>query len=125
MMKYYTSYVEVYRNGKLIDTGRKGKILTEKTLKSEEEIILTWDNLEKIYYNLGSLLPFSYFNSKKGRRISFFAIDPFNKNTWDIKEWKEKLKLEIKIINKESDPTIRDLEIFGVEKVKKYLLERT
>ena len=123
-MNYYISYAEVYKNGKLIDTGRTGKILTEEILKSEQKITLTWDNLEEIYYNLGFLLPFSYLKFKKGRRISFFCIDPFSRNTWDIKEWKEKLHLEIKIINKESIPTFRDLESFDAVKVKKYLSER-
>ena len=124
MMNYYTSYVEVYRNGKLIDTGRKGKVLIEGTLISEEKITLTWDNLEEIYYNLRPLLPFTCCNFKKGRRISFFSIDPFYRNTWDIKEWKEELHLEIKIINKESSPTFGDLESLDAVKVEKYLLER-
>ena len=103
-MKYYTIYAETYHNGKLIGIQCGGTCLTEKELPKEETFVLTWDNLSEMQQKLNCMCDFNIWNFKKGRMISFFDCKMFDKNTWDIKEWKEeKLNIEIKVYNKEID----------------------
>ena len=53
--------------------------------------------------------------------VSALHID---KNTWDIKEWKEELNVEVKVYYLERNATVEDLKYFDAVQVKKYLDER-
>lgn len=123
-MKYYTSYAETYHNGHLIGTQNGGRCLTENELPKEEVFALTWDNLTEMYKELNLMCDFNIWNFKKGRLVSFFDSKLFDKNTWDIKEWKSPLNIEVKVYNIERKATIEDLKYFDIIKVKKYLDER-
>ena len=123
-MKYYTSYAATYHNGQLIGEQSAGNILTEKELPKEETFVLTWDNLDEMHQHLGLALDFNIWNGKKGRRVSFFDVSLFDKNTWDVKEWKTPLNVEVKVYNIERNATANDLRYFDAVKVKKYLDER-
>ena len=92
-MKYYRCWAETYHNGKLIGAQSGGGRLTEKELPAEEKFVLTWENLSEMYNKLDLLCNFNVWNFKKGRRVSFLGCKLFDKNTWDIKEWKEELNL--------------------------------
>lgn len=123
-MKYYTSYAETYHNGQLIGTQNGGYCLTENELPKEETFVLTWENLSEMYHELNLMCDFNIWNFKKGRLVSFFDGRLFDKNTWDVKEWKEELNIEVKVYHIERNATLEDLKHFDVVKVKKYLDER-
>lgn len=120
-MKYYTAYAETYHNGQLIGTQYVGHCLTEDEMPKEETFILTWDNLNEMYRKLNLACNFNIWRFKKGRRVSFFNMNLFNKNTWDIKEWKDELNIEIKVYHNERKATLENLKHFDAIKVKKYL----
>lgn len=123
-MKYYRCWTETYHNGKLISTQNYGGRLTEKELPTEEKFVLTWENLSEMYNKLDLLCDFNVWNFKKGRRVSFLGCRLFDKNTWDVKEWKEKLNVEVKVYYLERNATVEELKHFDVVQVKKYLDER-
>ena len=123
-MKYYRCYAETYHNGKLVGASNGGSYLTEKELPAKEKFILTWKNLSEMYNKLNLLCDFNIWNFKKGRRVSFFGCRLFDKNTWDIKEWKEELNIEVKVYYLERNATVEDLKYFDAVQVKKYLDER-
>jgi hypothetical protein len=124
-MKYYTTYAATYHNGKLIGIQNGGYCLTEEELPREEVYTITWENLSQMYQNLHLWCDFNIWNFKKGRRVSFFHSKLFDKNTWDIKEWKEKeLNIEVRVYHTERKASIEDLKYFDATKVKKYLDER-
>ena len=123
-MKYYRCYAETYHNGKLIGASNGGSYLTEKELPAKEKFILTWENLSEMYNKLNLLCDFNIWNFKKGRIVSFFGHRLFDKNTWDIKEWKEELNVEVKVYYLERNATVEDLKHFDAVQVKKYLDER-
>ena len=123
-MKYYRCCAETYHNGKLIGAKNFGGRLTEKELPAKEKFILTWENLSEMYNKLDLLCDFNVWNFKKGRRVSFFGFRLFDKNTWDIKEWKEELNVEVKVYYLERNATVEDLKYFDAVQVKKYLDER-
>ena len=123
-MKYYRCWAETYHNGKLIGAQSGGGRLTEKELPAEEKFTLTWENLSEMYNKLDLLCNFNVWNFKKGRRVSFLGCKLFDKNTWDIKEWKEELNVEVKVYYFERNATVEDLKHFDAVQVKKYLDER-
>ena len=123
-MKYYRCWAETYHNGKLIGAQSGGSRLTEKELPAKEKFVLTWENLSEMYNKLDLLCDFNVWNFKKGRRVSFFGHRLFDKNTWDIKEWKEELNVEVKVYYLERNATVEDLKHFDAVQVKKYLDER-
>lgn len=122
-MKYYESYVETYHNGEYIGCQPGGVALTEKEFKPLEIIDVTWENLNEVHKQVGLGLDFNIWNFKKGRIVSFFDVSLFNKNTWDVKEWKKPLNIEIRIYNKEKRATMYDLRHFDAKDVQKYLKE--
>ena len=124
-MKYYEIYVETYHNGEYIDCHYGGATLTEKNLPQIENYQVTWENLDEVRKLVPFGLGFNYWIFKKGRVVSFFAesVKIFNKNTWDIKEWKQELNIEVRVYNKERRATMYDLRTFDVAKVQKYLEE--
>ena len=123
-MKYYRCCAETYHNGKLIGAKNFGGRLTEKELPAKEKFILTWENLSEMYNKLDLLCDFNVWNFKKGRRVSFLGYRLFDKSTWDIKEWKEELNVEVKVYYLERNATVEDLKYFDAVQVKKYLDER-
>lgn len=123
-MKYYETYSEIYHNGEFIGQTYAGACLTENELPALEIIDLTWDNLMEQYKRIGLGLNFSIWQFKKGRRVSFFNSSLFNKNTWDIKEWKSPLNVTIRIYNKQLRATMYDLRHFDAKDVQKYVQGR-
>ena len=123
-MKYYTTYAETYHNGKLVGVQDGGHCLTEEELPKEEVFTITWENLSQMYQDLNLLCDFNIWNFKKGRRVSFFDGKLFDKNTWDVKEWKEELNIEVRVYHTERNASFEDLKHFDAVKVKKYLDER-
>jgi hypothetical protein len=124
-MKYYETYTEIYHNGEFIGQGYGGACLTEDELPALEIIDLTWDNLMEQHKRIGSsALNFSIWQLKKGRRVSFFDCSLFNKNTWDISEWKSPLNITVRIYNKQLRATMYDLRHFDAKDVQKYIQGR-
>ena len=97
MLKFYSIDCKVYNNGTFIDNSYGGRILAEEDSVQEEIILINWDNLSEEYHKLGAILPFNFWNFKKGRLVSFFCGNPFKKDFRDIKEWKTKLDIMIKV----------------------------
>lgn len=101
MLKYYYVYATTLRNNKVISKRYLYKIISEERNNYSDNI--TWDNLENYYYNNGLNCPFTVYNLKKGRVISFFDFKFKNRNTWDIREWKHpNLNIIIKYEYKEN-----------------------
>lgn len=97
MIDYYRIKYTTYVNGKEKSVHSLCSLLTEEQTQTKE-IKITWENLNTVYYNWGLVLPFNYYQSKKGRVISFFRSSLFDKDSWDIKEWKQKeLDIALKI----------------------------
>lgn len=99
MLEFYRISIEVYNNNEYISTSSDIGLIEESLVPLEEYSlnITTWDTLSSFYEQNGLLVPFTLYNTKRGRRICFFEPRIFNKNTWDIKEWKQKeLDIEIK-----------------------------
>ena len=84
-MEFYNVIYEIYNNNTKVGE-QWGKDLTDNP--TEKEIKINWENLRDIYKTYGGILPFNYWNFKRGRLISFFNCKVSDKNTWDIKEWK-------------------------------------
>ena len=93
-MEFYKHSITVYRNGKEISNRDGGFVLLDGAPENHKDT-LTWDNLLEYYHNYGIVLPFNIWNFRKGHLISFFDYSLFKKDTWDIKEWKSNLNLEI------------------------------
>ena len=126
-MKYYTSYAETYHNGQLIGIQNGGHCLTENELPKEETFVLTWENLSEMYHKLNLMCDFNIWNFKKGRLVSFFVDNPFKKNFRDVKEWKTKLDIMVKIeyTDISNSMSIEDvLKWHDAEKAIQYLNER-
>lgn len=102
MLKFYNIKIKFYnKNGDLIDYYNNGMILTEKEPENHVDII-TWDNLTEYYVKHCHELPFSLWNFKKGRQISFFR--------WasrDLKEWKDELYITAHYEYVETNPSIQ------------------
>ena len=96
MLKFYSIAYKTYNNGTYIDT-KYAKILEEESKIKNDLVFINWDNLSEIYCKYGLLLPFNTWNFKKGRLVSFFVVNPFKKNFRDVKEWKTKLDIMVKI----------------------------
>ena len=123
MLKFYSIAYKTYNNGTYIDT-HYATTLKEESETKNDLVFINWDNLSEMYHKYNLSLPFSIWNFKKGRLVSFFDGRLFDKNTWDVKEWKEELNIEIKVYHIERNATLEDLKHFDVVKVKKYLDER-
>lgn len=125
MLQYYRILYTTYRNGVNVGDSCGFAIKDENEVK-EKTIPLTWDNLNEIIYNYGPSLPFTTWNFKRGRIISFFEGFFCDKNRRDIKEWKTptldvKLVITYKIIECSLN-TI--LNYWDSEKAIQYLKER-
>lgn len=124
MIDYYKVKCTTYVNGKENSIHSFCSLFKEEQIQNEE-IKITWGNLDKVYYKWGLLLPFNYYQFKKGRLISFFHGSLFNKNNWDIKEWKQKeLDIVLKIQYEKEKITLRELQKYDVELVNQFLKDK-
>lgn len=129
MLKFYQAYATTYHNNIKIGSRKLiGRYLVEENTLKNYTDVLTWGNLEEKYHNNGLTYNFNIWNFKKGRRISFFGgVKLSDKNTWDVKEWKEKeLNIKIEYEYEEADKyiTINDLRWIDIKKAIQYLNER-
>lgn len=126
MLKFYSIAYKTYNNGTYIYTNYARTLKEESEIK-DELIFINWDNLSEMYYKYGLLLPFTFWNFKKGRIVSFFSGNPFKKDFRDIKEWKTKLNIMVKIeyTDISNSMSIKEvLEWNDAEKAIQYLNER-
>lgn len=117
-MKFYDEYYTTYYNGEKVDA--YVNMVCADEIPEDRTIKITWDNLNKVYRELGCILPFNVWNFKRGRRISFWH------DYKDIKETKQPiLNMEVKVTTKECNPSIQEiLKYHDGEKAIKYLVER-
>ena len=124
MIDYYREKCITYVNGKEKSVYSSSGLFTEEQAQNKN-IKITWENLDKVYSKWGLILPFNYFQSKKGRRISFFNGSLFNRNNWDIKEWKQKkLDIVLKIQYEKEKITLRELQNYDIELVNQFLKDK-
>ena len=126
MLKFYAIHYKTYNNGTYIDT-RYAETLKEESKIKDDLIFINWDNLSEMYHKYSLALPFNIWNFKKGRRVSFFEGNPFKKDFQDIKEWKTKLDIMVKVeyIDISNSMSIQDvLKWHDAEKAIQYLNER-
>lgn len=126
MLKFYAIHYKTYNNGTYIDTHYAETLAEEDTVK-DENIQINWDNLSEIRRKYSLSLPFTVYNFKKGRLVSFFVGNPFKKDFRDVKEWKTKLDitLEIEYIDISNSKSIEEvLKWHNVEKAIQFLNER-
>ena len=126
MLKFYSVAYKTYHNGTYIDT-HYGKALKEESEVKDDIVLINWDNLSEMYQKLSLSLPFNIWNFKRGRLVSFFVGNPFKKDFRDIKEWKTKLDIVVKVeyTDISSSTSIEDvLKWHEAEKAIQYLNER-
>lgn len=126
MLKFYAIHYKTYNNGTYIDTHYAETLAEEGSLK-DETIQINWDNLSEVRRKYSLSLPFTVYNFRRGRLISFFVGNPFKKDFRDIKEWKTKLNIELKIeyIDISNSMSIEEvLKWHDAEKAIQYLNER-
>nr|DAI07918.1 MAG TPA: hypothetical protein [Caudoviricetes sp.] len=124
MIDYYRIKCTTYVNGKEKSVHSLCNLLTEEQTQTKE-IKITWENLNTVYYNWGLVLPFNYYQFKKGRVISFFRSSLFDKDSWDIKEWKQKeLDIVLKIQYEKVKIALRELQNYDVELVNQFLKDK-
>ena len=125
MLHYYRVLYTTYNNGVKVGNTSGFTIADESEVK-EETIPITWENLEEVYYDYGLELPFNYYNSKRGRVISFFSGAFCDKNRRDIHERKTPV-LDMKlVITYETFPCSLNtiINYWNSEKAIQYLRER-
>ena len=126
MLKFYAVHYKTYNNGTYIDT-HYGEILAEEDTVKNETIQMNWDNLSEIRRKYSLSLPFTIYNFKRGRLISFFVGNPFKKDFRDIKEWKTDLNITLKIeyTDNSNSKSIEDVVRWNnAEKAIQFLNER-
>ena len=127
MLEFYKFSYETYNNNEYISTSSDIGLIEESLVPLEEYSlnITTWDTLSSFYEQNGLLVPFTLLNTKRGRRICFFEPRIFNKNTWDIKEWKQKeLDIKITFYYTKINPSLDEIYKWkDAEKAHRYLKE--
>jgi len=127
MLEFYRINIAIYNNNEYISTHIRINLIDESLviLESYSEQITNWDSLWTYYEQNGLWLPFTLYKTKKGRRLCFFEPRIFNKNTWDIKEWKQKeLDIEIKYQFTKINPSLDEIYKWkDAEKAHQYLKE--
>ena len=126
MLKFYSIAYKTYNNGTYIDT-HYATTLKEESETKNDLVFIDWDNLSEMYHKYNLSLPFNIWNFKKGRLVSFFVDNPFKKNFRDVKEWKTKLDIMVKIeyTDISNSMSIEDvLKWHDAEKAIQYLNER-
>ena len=126
MLKFYSIAYKTYNNGTYIGTHYATTLKEESEIKNDL-VFINWDNLSEMYHKYNLSLPFNIWNFKKGRLVSFFVDNPFKKNFRDVKEWKTKLDIMVKIeyTDISNSMSIEDvLKWHDAEKAIQYLNER-
>ena len=126
MLKFYSIAYKTYNNGTYIDT-HYATTLKEESETKNDLVFINWDNLSEMYHKYNLSLPFNIWNFKKGRLVSFFVDNPFKKGFRDVKEWKTKLDIMVKIEYPDvsNSMSIEDvLKWHDAEKAIQYLNER-
>jgi hypothetical protein len=126
MLKFYSIAYKTYNNGTYIDT-HYAKTLKEESEIKNDLVLINWDNLSEMYHKYSLSLPFNIWNFKKGRLVSFFDGNPFKKDFRDIKEWKTKLDITVKIEYTDISNSTSIQEVLrwhDAEKAIQYLNER-
>lgn len=104
-------------NGERYDAGRTMK----ESFPEDEELEITWDNLDAVCRAYALFIPFYVSHHKKGRKIDFDRIAAPG-----IKEWKTpNLRLNARVTWELMSPTIA--EIFNwhnIDEAIQYLTER-
>ena len=126
MLKIYWKHVRWERNGKFIAGEGWRVMLDENEVPEPTSVEVTWDNLSDVYQSYALLCPFNIWHFKKGRRISFWDCSLFDKNTWDIKEWKTSSTGIVVETSYEEDKYVPLKEImnFDADLALQYLVER-
>lgn len=126
MLKFYSIAYKTYNNGTYINT-HYATTLKEESETKNDLVFINWDNLSEMYHKYNLSLPFNIWNFKKGRLVSFFVDNPFKKNFRDVKEWKTKLDIMVKIeyTDISNSMSIEDvLKWHDAERAIQYLNER-
>ena len=126
MLKFYSIAYKTYNNGTYIDTHYATTLKEESEIKNDL-VFINWDNLSEMYHKYNLSLPFNIWNFKRGRLVSFFVDNPFKKGFRDVKEWKTKLDITVKIeyTDVSNSMSIEDvLKWHDAEKAIQYLNER-
>jgi len=127
MLEFYTLSFETYHNDKFMG-GDSTTILIDEDSAPDLNCStdLDWENLDFVYPTCGMMLPFSIYRSnKKGRVISWYNCSLFNRNTWDIKEWKAPLNVTIKSSTRKRNMSIAEvLKWHDADKAIQYLKEK-
>ena len=126
MLKFYSVAYKTYNNGTYIDT-RYATTLKEENEAKNDVIFINWDNLLEMYHKYSFLLPFNIWNLKRGRLVSFFNGNPFKKDFRDVKEWKTKLDIMVRIEYTDISNSMsieQVLKWHNAEKAIQYLNER-
>lgn len=122
---YYNKVTLQFKNRKY--KTHSAMYLADENKGKKQIKYITWENLAETYRDLGFFLNFTFWNFKRGKIISFYDFSPFDKSTWDVKEWKEpdlKFKLEIEPI--EAQVSISDiLNYHDSDLAIEYLKERS
>ena len=126
MLKFYSIAYKTYNNVTNIDTHYARTLKEESEIKNDL-VFINWDNLSEMYHKYNLSLPFNIWNFKKGRLVSFFVDNPFKKNFRDVKEWKTKLDIMVKIEYTDISNSMSIDEVLkwhDAEKAIQYLNER-
>lgn len=126
MLKFYSIAYKTYNNGTYIDTHYATTLKEESEIKNDL-VFISWDNLSEMYHKYNLSLPFNIWNFKKGRLVSFFDGNPFKKDFRDVKEWKTKLDIMVKIEYTDISNSMSIDEVLkwhDAEKAIQYLNER-
>ena len=126
MLKFYSIAYKTYNNGTYIDT-HYATTLKEESETKNDLVLINWGNLSEMYHKYNLSLPFNIWNFKKGRLVSFFDGNPFKKDFRDVKEWKTKLDIMVKIEYTDISNSMSIDEVLkwhDAEKAIQYLNER-
>lgn len=127
MLEFYTLSFETYHNDKFMGSNSTTILIDEDSAPDLNcSTDLDWENLDFVYPTCGMMLPFSIYRSnKKGRVISWYDYSLFNRNTWDIKEWKAPLNITIKSSTRKRNMSIAEvLKWHDMDKAIQYLKEK-
>ena len=124
-MDFYKCKTTTIHQGHKIRTNNSICLLDAKP--ENKKVMVNWDNLNEIFSSFGLMVSFSFFNFKKGRRVTFYA-ESFAKWAWDVKEWKHpNLDIDVKVEyeNINNSMSINDiLNWHDAEKAIQYLKEK-
>lgn len=126
MLEFYTLSFETYHNDKFMGSDGTTILIEEDSAPDLNcSTDLNWENLDFVYPTCGMMLPFSIYHRKKGRLISWYDCSLFNRNTWDIKEWKAPLNITIKSSTRKRNMSIAEvLKWHDMDKAIQYLKEK-